>query len=408
MSGPTIALEGIAGVYNYGCEAIVRGTAAILRRQWPDCRILYASPRPREDGSVLADLDVERVGARWHVPFLQRAGNKLFRAAGLRYRLKVKRYFDWLDEVDCVLAIGGDIFTMWPGDETAGNFPRAEHARFIMDSGRPLVLWGASVGPFDANPKAVRAYADVLGRMRLITVRERLTRDYLTTLGVAESVRLVADPAFLMTPDVSRVVEDLGFPPDRPVVGVNFSPCAARFAEHEEGMGGFPDRQAAFLSRLLETHDVDVVLIPHVICPWQSGDDDYGYLTDLRTRLEKRLHPRVRLLAPDLGARRTKGVISRCRALVAARMHAAIAGISTAVPTLLVSYSRKALGMSDYVYGGQEWVLPVSSGSEELLDVVGRLLGRAEELHRHLEGRRETFHEDAMKAGRFLKEVCLD
>ena len=33
MKRPTFILEGIGGVFNYGCEAQVRGTAAILRVQ---------------------------------------------------------------------------------------------------------------------------------------------------------------------------------------------------------------------------------------------------------------------------------------------------------------------------------------------------------------------------------------
>jgi hypothetical protein len=32
MKSPRILLIGIGGVYNYGCEAIVRGTEAIVRR----------------------------------------------------------------------------------------------------------------------------------------------------------------------------------------------------------------------------------------------------------------------------------------------------------------------------------------------------------------------------------------
>ena len=46
---PTIGLYGIGGVYNYGCEAIVRGTEIILRKKWPNIQIKYASLRPEDD-----------------------------------------------------------------------------------------------------------------------------------------------------------------------------------------------------------------------------------------------------------------------------------------------------------------------------------------------------------------------
>lgn len=406
MSGLTFALEGITGVYNYGCEAIVRGTVAILRQEWPDCRILYASPRRESDGKALEDLDVVLVNARREVPFVRRACNKAFRLAGLPCRLKVQRYYDWLEEVDCVLSIGGDMFTLSPEAELAREFPAAERTRHIMDSGKPLVLWGASVGPFEANRRAVKVYSGVLRQMRLITARERATVDYLAGLGIKGNVQLVSDPAFLMNVDDSHADEDGPFFADeRPVLGVNLSPLSAHFAGEADAERGIAKCQTEVLVRLLETGDVDVLLVPHVVCPWQKVDDDYSYLWDIKEHLGDRFGSRVRLLPPDIGARRTKWIISQCHALVAARMHCAIAGFSTGVPTLLLSYSRKALGMSDYVYGNREWVLPVSSGCEPFLAAAENLLAAAEGLRQRLGERRKAILGDAIRAGRFLREV---
>ena len=40
-----IALYGIGGLYNYGCEAIVRGTVSIIRQIASDVQIVYYSKR---------------------------------------------------------------------------------------------------------------------------------------------------------------------------------------------------------------------------------------------------------------------------------------------------------------------------------------------------------------------------
>ncbi len=54
-----VLLIGIGGVYNYDCEAIVRGTEHMLHEQWPDARIVYASCRLEDDCARLKGCSVE-------------------------------------------------------------------------------------------------------------------------------------------------------------------------------------------------------------------------------------------------------------------------------------------------------------------------------------------------------------
>lgn len=53
----------------------------------------------------------------------------------------------------------------------------------------------------------------------------------------------------------------------------------------------------------------------------------------------------VSLAGGDYSASEYKAIISRCDLVVAERMHAAIAGLSTGVPTMVVGYSIKAGGI---------------------------------------------------------------
>ena len=50
-----VLLIGIGGVYNYGCEAIVRGTVEILRKVNPQIQIAYASYNYVDDKRRLKD-----------------------------------------------------------------------------------------------------------------------------------------------------------------------------------------------------------------------------------------------------------------------------------------------------------------------------------------------------------------
>ena len=59
-----ILLVGIGGVFNYGCEAIVRGTVAMLRSKLPQAPIFYASLDYDRDRHALGDLDIRIVDVR--------------------------------------------------------------------------------------------------------------------------------------------------------------------------------------------------------------------------------------------------------------------------------------------------------------------------------------------------------
>ena len=80
---------------------------------------------------------------------------------------------------------------------------------------------------------------------------------------------------------------------------------------------------------------------------------------------------RVRVFAEDLSAAEFKGLVSRSDMVVAERMHAAIAGLSTGRCTIPVGYSIKAEGITSAVLEGSgleasDIVVPVS----DLLDAT--------------------------------------
>jgi len=118
---------------------------------------------------------------------------------------------------------------------------------------------------------------------------------------------------------------------------------------------------------------------------------------------------RVALLPPTLGAMRTKGVLSQCDALIAARMHCGIAGVSCGVPTLFLAYSHKAVGMAEYVYGHREWVLPLAQfANDQAIEKVDNLLRSRSELKQQLLSDLPRFQRDAMRGGQALRELIVD
>ncbi len=405
MSQLRFLLHGILGVYNYGCEAIVRGTVQILRTRWPDCNIIYVSQSPAADRIALGDcpLQIADNGGlpRRHPLRLLR---RWLRRAGLSYEwVRAEKYRDYRRS-DCLISIGGDIFTLGPGPyHLQGDVPQLRTPRYITSKGCKFVLWGASVGPFDACPQAIPAFTKFLKDITLITVREPVTLRYLETLGITENVATVADPAFLM--ESKAVSADFPYVRDdaRPVVGVNLSPHSLRYVSKGRDTADGARDQVKFLDALIQRLGVRLLLIPHVLAPHQRTDDDFSYLQQIYAGLREQYPDTVRLLPPGLGARRTKGVISHCDALIAARMHCAIAGVSSGVPTMFIAYSAKAKGMAQYVYETQGWFVDLQLlHTPQTIDMTRRILRDRAQTKAYLMSAQERFTRDAMKAGQVL------
>jgi polysaccharide pyruvyl transferase WcaK-like protein len=274
-----------------------------------------------------------------------------------------------------------------------------------MAAGTNLVLWGASLGPFEDWPAAAEVFMRMLRKVSLVLARERLTLHYLRELGLSDRAATMADPAFLLPAD--RAKDDLPFRENsRATLAINLSPLSARHTVGEEHIAHLKRRQADMLRRILEEFDVNLVLVPHVVCPWNAGDDDYAYLADIRNVLGNTSPQRVALLQPDLGARRTKGVLSQCDALIAARMHCGIAGVSSGVPTLFLAYSPKAVGMAEYVYGHRQWVIPLEDfASPLIMEKISNLLENRVIIREQLRNTLPRLRRHAIRAGHALKQV---
>lgn len=353
MKSPRILLIGIGGVYNYGCEAIVRGTAAIVRKEYPAAGIIYASRRPIDDRNRLKGSQV-RIVERRHIGrySIKNITRKALSIIGIQWCPRVDS-LRLLKGVDAVLSIGGDIYTLGStGGYSTSFFKFGDAARL---KGIVYVLWGASVGPFSDNPKAERVFTKHLKGLSLITARESATVDYLQTLGVIDNVIPCADPAYVVAPEIK--VDHTSQRNDL-TIGINLSPLSVRYANYS--LEDSIHIQARTIQELIKALNPRVVLIPHVVGHFNEGDDDLRYLRRVKEAIASEHQAAVTLLDTDTGFVGAKKELVKCDLVIAARMHCAINALAAHVPTILVSYSRKAVGMCQYVYGNSDWVIPLN------------------------------------------------
>ena len=397
-----VLLIGIGGVYNYGCEAIVRGTEAIIRREYPTADIIYASRRPVDDQERLKGSKVKIVKRKYLGRYsIKNISRKLLSIVGIRWS-PIMDSLRQFEGIDAVLSIGGDIYTLSSTGGYSTSFLKFGDAARLK--GIEYVLWGASVGPFSDNPKAERVFTKHLKGLSLITARESATVNYLQTLGVIDNVIPCADPAYIVAPEIKAAHTSQR---NEPTIGINLSPLSVRYSNYS--LQETINTQAMTIEGLIKAFGARIVLIPHVVCDFNEGDDDLRYLRRVKQAIASEHQAAVTLLDTDTGFVGLKKELVKCDLVIAARMHCAINALAAHVPTILVSYSRKAVGMCQYVYGNSDWVIPLNEfESDHILEKVRLMIKQQKKIRAYLAERIPEIQQDAYRPMQRLKEMFED
>ena len=167
---------------NRGCEAIVRSTVGLLKQQFGDIEVLVPSNDISWDSKQWPEADEYGVRFVSHYnPFYARYWQYLQRFQIRRFKQMVwpfplsSELRTTFAGVDAVISIGGDNYSLDYG------FPSLLMGvdQLAMEIGKPVVLWGASVGPFEKDKDFVPIIRRHLASMRLITVRESISEKYI-------------------------------------------------------------------------------------------------------------------------------------------------------------------------------------------------------------------------------------
>lgn len=377
------------GSENRGCEAIVRTAIKQIRHQYPSAEISLASRKPETDQMIDGlnqvilhnqERGFKRFSKLWFQNFIEQ---KFLNRRTTVYRLIHKDIIDRIDDFDIILSIGGDNYCY-------GEIPDYyELNKAIKTKGKKLFLWGASVGKEDVVSEAMKKD---LASFDALLIRESNSVQDLESIGF-KNIHLIADGAFLLDK------EELTLPrewEDGKTIGFNYSPLV--FKKHPES------RAAALelLKHILKTTDYKIAMTPHVII---ENNDDEACMQDLVEDLKT--FPgadRIFFLPKDLNACQIKGYIARMRMFVGARTHATIAAYSSGVPTMVLGYSIKSLGIAKDLFGQERLVLKSSeiSNADLLIEKFDELDRDQKELKEILEKRIPEIKRMAYKAGEFL------
>ena len=335
-----VILCGHTGSHNRGCEAIIKSTAD-----------LFSSAGV---GTVLATHDLpydQRLGISEFsqiVEYAEFRNHPIRRATSLFFDkvLKAQYIANSLRQMDVWKAALGNIALNVGGDTYCYDvIPKISINlnKYCAKHDIPCILWGCSIEKEKIyNPKIL---AD-LQRYTLIAPREPLTYQYLVEAGIPkDKLLLMADPAFTLATIPCKLPEN--FVPKN-TVGINLSPLVIEWSNNSKLVW---DNYCNTIACIIRDTDMNICLIPHVF----RTESDYDMIPHLKLYEKFKDTGRVDIINDtSLSCKHLKYIISQCRYLITARTHASIAAYSSIVPTLVLGYSIKSIGISVDLFGTSE------------------------------------------------------
>lgn len=393
---------------NRGCEAIVRGTTKILRTQFRNIRFIclshfqndgqYQQQRENEVDKAITHLHSYRLSKKdilknmWRPFYLGYAYEHFFRPKAVKFRV-YKQMLPFLDDAAAVLSVGGDNYSLDYGLPTL--FTDLDDIAIQM--GKPIILWGASIGPFSTMPSYERYMSRHLNNVTGIYARESETIEYLRRIEVTRNVFSVADPAFLMDPERPKEIGD-ELPVGEGGIGLNLSPLMAKYVTGGD-LEMWMTISASIIEKVAEATELPVYLIPHVTIPIS---DDYAFMKGALSRTNCK---GVTLIPPKYDAAETKWIIGQLDLFAGARTHSTIAALSSYIPTLSFAYSIKAIGINRDMLGHDSYVHTLKDhGVEATVEKISSMIDNAGEIRRELRDKIPTVKNTAMVAGSILRK----
>jgi len=335
-------------------------------------------------------------------------------------------YIQAVEWADLVIDFSGDIW----GDNA--NFLGADRFmvgllkdQIAMNLGKKVVMLAGSPGPF-TDKKTKDLAKKVYQQFDLVTNREPISKDLLEKDGFdVTKTQSLACPAFLFEPAKGNAIKSLlndeglsRINRDKPIVG--FILCGWNFEDSPFDKWPRKDSEyvifAEAIEFLTEILGVKVCLMSHsngFEVPVTDFKLNHGRDYPIIKQLERVISDRgiskdIFSLNGIYDAWQTKAIIGSFDMLVSGRVHAAVAGLSQNIPTVIIDYghepkAHKLLGFAT-VAGAQDYIADPSS-SNSLKEIIKKCWGNKVDYKEQLEKRIPKVKEEAKMNFKLLNEL---
>jgi len=364
MSQLSFILTGTYSSLNKGDAAMQLTTAQQLIDRWPNSQVTVSTPFPGLDSKAYPNASIIQSSRRrliWGTLQVFRA--RLYSLTGQRFAFLIRNQ-ELRSFASCsmIIDLSGDTIT-----EDYGPHVTYSHLLPIMLGlafKKPVFVCAQSIGPFRLTSLFTKY---VLNKTNYITAREEVTYKKLLDFGVKKEIlELTSDMAFLMKPvsekEVKKILLSEKIPDSTPFIGVSVSDLVRNIYDKQpRNSSTFVNEVASALDTITNQHDATVLFVSHVVGPSTAKDDRI-----IADAVAKKMTANSYALQGDYRPDELKGVISKCRIFIGARMHSNIAALSSSVPTIAIGYSQKTKGIMESLHM-ENYVLPIKQLDNEVL-----------------------------------------
>ncbi len=376
-----------AGSGNHGCEAIANTVVKMLPRPAIVVTNSAVEDKSYSLNNLCTLIEENKVRRNFFIHLFFYLKERLLKDPDAAYRYRFAEVCGKnLRQIN--LSIGGDNYCY---DLMLKELKYAN--KLFNDQGAQTILLGCSIEPELLSDPAI---LEDMNRYCCITARESITWQALVQAGLGDKTELVPDSAFLLETRRMPLPEHFV---EGNTVGLNVSPMVV---DNEAVPGITMDNYRTLIRHILDTTDMNVALIPHVV--WKSNDDR----TVLNQLYQEFKQTKRVSLIEDCGCEELKGYISRCRFFIGARTHSTIAAYSSLVPTLVLGYSVKARGIARDLFGTWDrYVMSVQNLKEtdELAKGFEWLMQEEDNIRRKLQNVMPGYQERARQLGRTIERL---
>lgn len=320
-----IGLMGLSfGSANLGCSALAisfyTGLIDCLKKNAIRARIISFSTKPDES----IELD-----ETYMVTFIE------YHLADIKALPKIRKNI-----LQCDI-----IFDFTEGDSFSDLYGRARFYRSVflkwlcIKNGKKLVLGPQTYGPFQKRDCAYVA-KKIISNAAMVFSRDEKSKEDIFRLGIKKQINIATDVAYWLPFKSECVSKDDN---SKIRVGINVSGLlwdACEYSSNEyQLVTDYIIYSKLLIEELLKNNKYEVYLIPHVGTEIDTPESDYSACYKLKEQ-----YPKCILGEGFTNPIYAKNFISQMDVLIAARMHASIAGFSTGVFTIPFAYSKKFYG----------------------------------------------------------------
>jgi colanic acid/amylovoran biosynthesis protein len=252
----------------------------------------------------------------------------------------------------------------------------------VMQFGKELILLPQTYGPFKRSITRLMA-KNVLKRASVVYARDSESVEYVQSLlgshNVDGKLRFMPDVAFILDSHEPEAIDIGSLDNVRHegslVVGLNISGLLFNGGYTQENMFGlktnYQELIYSVVDFLMKDERLLVLLVPHVLSPSRTVEDDPNACRQLYEKLIEKYPGRIFLTQGRYNHNGIKHIIGLCDFFIGSRMHACIAALSQSIPAVGIAYSKKFHGVFESI-GLGDCVADVyqCSKKDELLSII--------------------------------------